>query len=124
MDVERRTGKGAIPAKLTFYMSEKQILSIQILRKFGWTLKFVRRPVFSNVTPVLTNIHDNTTGILMSDGILKISSDIKVRTTTEAPAIPGSKHEPPVEIVISDQHNGRYDYPALFNSHFLDQASH
>lgn len=121
MDVEKRMGKGPIPSKLAFYVTEKQIISIQILKKFGWMLEFIRRPVFSNVTPVLRNIHDSRVGILQSDGALKISSDIKLRMDTEPLSIQENPHEPPVEIEIRDKHIGRYDYPSLFNSHFLDQ---
>ena len=122
MEVEKRMGKGPIPAKLGFYVSEKQIQSMRILKKFGWMLEFVRRPVFSNVTPVLRNIHDNSVGVLQSDGTLKISSAIKTRINTNALSRQESVHERPVEIVITDKHNGRYDFPALFNSHFLDQV--
>lgn len=120
MDAERRIGKSSIPEKPAFFLNSQQIAGIRILRKFGWKLDFVRRPVFSDVTPVLRNIRDNSLGILEIDGILKISSDIKTRKTFREPSINMALGELPTEIEITDTATGMYGYPSLFNSHFLN----
>lgn len=119
MEVERRIGKGSIPDKPAVYLSPQQMVGIKILRKFGWKLDFVRRPVFSDVTPILRNIRDNSMGILEIDGILRISSDIKTRKTFKEQSTYTTLEDLPTEIVIADTTNGMYGYPSLFKSRFL-----
>lgn len=79
MEFEKRVGQSPIPSSPSFFLSEKQINGIDILNKFGWKLAFIRRPLFSEVIPVVENTHENSIGVLGVDGILQIRNDLKIR---------------------------------------------
>ena len=46
---------------------------------FGWILKFVRRPLFQDVVPVLFHPDSKQYGVLEEDGTLNSRSDINIR---------------------------------------------
>lgn len=82
MEIEQRTGQRPIPPSPTFFLNQKQINGIEVLKKFGWELAFIRRPLFSDILPIVKNAQENTVGVLGVDGILKISSELKLRKDT------------------------------------------
>lgn len=78
---EKRFGMGPVPASPEHYLNETQVNGMTILRKFGWKLVCVRRASVTEITTVFRNSHDNMVGVLGEDGILRISNDLKVRST-------------------------------------------
>lgn len=52
---------------------------MEVLKKFGWELTFIRRPLYSEVIPVVQNNQEQAIGVLGIDGVLKISDEIKIR---------------------------------------------
>lgn len=79
MEIDKRIGQSPIPSSPSFFLNQKQLNGIEVLKKFGWELAFIRRPLFCEITPVVRNIHEQAVGILGGDGILKINNEIKIR---------------------------------------------
>ncbi|MCU7853720.1 MAG: hypothetical protein KZQ80_16055 [Candidatus Thiodiazotropha sp. (ex Monitilora ramsayi)] len=79
---EKRFGMGPIPTSPEYYLNEKQVSGMAILRKFGWKLVCIRRPSVSEITTVFKNYQENTVGILGEDGILRVSNDLKIRRSS------------------------------------------
>lgn len=81
MEIDKRTGQHPIPSSPAFFLNEKQLNGMEVLKKFGWELAFIRRPLYSEVVPVVMNDQEQAIGILDIDGILKINDEIKFRGT-------------------------------------------
>ena len=79
MKQEKRKGLAPIPEKLEEVLNDAQMLSLNKLEGFGWNLKFVRRPLFQEVVPVLFHPDTNKYGILNDDGTLNAQPEIQVR---------------------------------------------
>jgi hypothetical protein len=76
---DKRIGMGPIPAKPKSYLKKEQVYGLAVLRKFGWRIVCIRRPSAVKTTTILINKHTNKLGILGSDGILRLTSNIKIR---------------------------------------------
>ena len=76
---EKRIGLGPIPSEPEHYLNAQQVHGLTILRIFGWKLVCIRRAVDSSNTTILRNKRENALGILGDDGILRLSSQIKIR---------------------------------------------
>jgi hypothetical protein len=77
VDNEKRKGDIPIPDNLEEVLNEAQRQALPGIVNSGWELRFLRRPMFQE--PVLVLRNDNRTGILDTDGRIKIQADIKVR---------------------------------------------
>ncbi len=60
-------------------LSTDQLLSLRRLESFGWTLRFIRQPLFQDPVPVVIKGKGTTIGILDEDGRLNINVDIQIR---------------------------------------------
>ena len=79
MDKEKRTGETPIPENLEEVLNAVQLLALRRMEGYGWALKFVRRPLFQSVVPVLLHAEGDRFGILEDDGTLNSQPDIRVR---------------------------------------------
>jgi hypothetical protein len=79
MDKEKRKGDSPIPVSIKDILNEAQLLSLSKMEGFGWILKFVRRPLFQDVVPVLFHPDSKQCGVLEEDGTLNTRSDINIR---------------------------------------------
>ncbi|MEN8179389.1 MAG: hypothetical protein ABFS39_12355 [Pseudomonadota bacterium] len=79
MEIDKRTGQSPIPSSPSFFLNNKQLNGMEVLKKFGWELTFIRRPLYSEVIPVVQNNQEQAIGVLGIDGVLKISDEIKIR---------------------------------------------
>ena len=66
--IERRVGMDAIPGDLWSRMTEQQRRSLSKLRGFGWSIKFVRRPLFQDQVIVLVDASGEQYAVLKEDG--------------------------------------------------------
>lgn len=82
MDGEKRFGMGPVPTSPEFYVNEQQVNGMTILRKFGWKLVCIRRPSLDEILPIFRNSHENSVGILGTDGILRINNELRIRKST------------------------------------------
>lgn len=60
-------------------LSMDQVLSLRRLESFGWTLRFIRQPLFQDPVPVVMQGKGKAIGILEEDGRLRIDIDIQIR---------------------------------------------
>ncbi|MCI0653596.1 MAG: hypothetical protein L0Y38_02070 [Methylococcaceae bacterium] len=60
-------------------LSMDQMISLNRLESFGWTLRFIRQPLFQDPVPVVIQGKGKAIGILEEDGKLNINVDIQVR---------------------------------------------
>lgn len=56
-----------------------QRLALRQIERFGWNLKFLRRPLFPERVAVVFNLEDNKIGLLEVDGKIDMQTDIDVR---------------------------------------------
>ncbi|HEV8694725.1 MAG TPA: hypothetical protein VGQ93_11185 [Lysobacter sp.] len=78
-DRERRQDKLLNGAALRAQLNEDQLMTLRELERFGWELKFVRRPPFQELVPVVFDGDRKSFCILKSDGTLEDNPDIKIR---------------------------------------------
>ena len=76
---ERRVQQPAIPEDYETLLNEPQLKSLKELESCNWTLKFVRRPLFQPVTPVLIDKTGNFTMVVEEDGMKNIRHGLELR---------------------------------------------
>ncbi|MEN8130800.1 MAG: hypothetical protein ABFS45_11525 [Pseudomonadota bacterium] len=79
MEEEKRKGVSPIPESLKEVLNEAQLRVLNKMEGFGWMLRFVRRPLFQGVVPVLFHPDSKQHGVLENDGTLNLQSDSKIR---------------------------------------------
>ena len=79
MAKEQRIGKPPVPENLVDTLNEEQIFTLRRMEAFGWELKFIRRPLFQDVLPVMFHTDSNQFGVLEDDGTLNMQRDLNVR---------------------------------------------
>ena len=92
MESERRKGMAPVPEKLNEVLNDVQLTSLQKLEGFGWTLQFVRRPLFQEVFPVLFHPDNGTLGVMRGDGVLDTEPDIQLSSYKDSDA-PDAPHQ-------------------------------
>jgi len=76
---ERRVHRVAIPDDIKSILTELQHQALARLEGFGWSVAFVRRPLFQDDIVVLFDPSGKRHAILNEDGSLDTSTDIHVR---------------------------------------------
>ena len=77
---EKRTGeKAPVPDDLISFMNEEQLLQYRSLERFGWYIKFIRRPVFQRPVCVISNPDGSIVAVLEDNGTVNESPDIVIR---------------------------------------------
>lgn len=84
MENERRRGEKPIPEDLERQLNDAQLIALPALERFGWELKFVRKPLFQSPVPVVFNADGTTVGVLEEDGRLNLQVDVQVRDAVVA----------------------------------------
>lgn len=79
MHEDKRKGDKPVPDHIEDYLNQVQLAELHTIEKFGWGLKFIRRPLFQEPVVVVTNQEGNSMGILDADGILNLDSGIDIR---------------------------------------------
>lgn len=79
VDKERRSGARPVPVRMLRDLNEAQRLTLASLEKFGWELKFVRRPMFMPAVPVVFDPDQKKFAVLEDDGSLNEAAAIKLR---------------------------------------------
>lgn len=79
--VARERRKGDVPSKtaLRAQLNEQQLDTLHGLERFGWELKFVRRPLFQEAVPVVYDRDTGVCSILRPDGSLEDNPAINMR---------------------------------------------
>jgi hypothetical protein len=79
MNDEKRKGLKPIPDDIKEHLSYAQQALLHTIEGFGWSLKFVRRPLFRETVVVVTSPDGNAIGILEEDGRLNLDPGIDIR---------------------------------------------
>jgi hypothetical protein len=79
MGVERRKQDNQLHDSLDDILSEAQLVTLNNMEGFGWSLAFVRKPLFQKVVPVLLHADNDKLGTLDENGTLNVQPDIKFR---------------------------------------------
>ena len=79
MDNERRKHDETRNAKSLSLLNTEQALTLHRIESFGWTLEFVRQPLFEQSVPVVIGADGKTIGIIEQDGNLNVNTDVDVR---------------------------------------------
>lgn len=76
---EKRIGVDAIPEDIRAQMTELQRHALASLAGFGWSINFVRRPLFQEQVIVLVDPSGKQYAILMDDGTIDRNIDFTMR---------------------------------------------
>lgn len=77
--VERRKGR-QYSAELRAQLNPDQQMTLNELERFGWELKFIRRPPFRDPIPVVFDADRTSFCVLRPDGTLDDHPDLLIRT--------------------------------------------
>jgi len=83
MDEEKRMGDKPIPDDVRRYMNTDQLAELHKIERFGWSLVYIRRPLFQESVIVVTGADGKSIGILEDDGRLNLEPDIETREVTK-----------------------------------------
>ena len=76
---ERRKGVSPIPLNLREFLNDDQRRTLRQIETFGWSLAFVRRPLFHDPVVVITNNERTTYSVIEQDGTINSEPDIAIR---------------------------------------------
>lgn len=76
---ERRTGLEAVPKDMRSRLTEIQRYTLANLENFGWSVRFVRRPLFQDQVVVLVDPAGRQHAILREDGSIDRDMDFEIR---------------------------------------------
>jgi hypothetical protein len=76
---ERRKTEAKHVVALKRELNQDQVLALAELEKFGWELKFIRRPMFKDPIPVVFDSDRRHFAILRDDGTLDENPEFDIR---------------------------------------------
>ena len=76
---DKRVSEKPVPDNINEYLNEAQSAELHHIESFGWTLKYIRRPLFQERVVVVINPDGSSIGILEEDGRLNLESNIDTR---------------------------------------------
>lgn len=79
IDRERRQVRLVPGATLRAQLNEDQLMTLCELERYGWELKFVRRPLFKDPIPVVIDGDRKSFSVLRPDGTLEDHPSLKWR---------------------------------------------
>ncbi|MGB5538950.1 MAG: hypothetical protein WBO37_02545 [Gammaproteobacteria bacterium] len=90
MQNDKRKGEQAIPENLRQVLTAAQAKTLDEITALGWQLKFVRRPLFQDPIPVVSNAKNDQIGVLDQDGKISIDTEFTIRAGSGRTDAPGS----------------------------------
>lgn len=79
MNRERRKGAPPVPPNLDTLLNPAQLVTLQELQTFGWTVSLVRRPLFTIPVVVLHSPDGSKMAVIEEDGSANYNPDIVLR---------------------------------------------
>ncbi len=77
MEHEHKRGEvDPVPDNLLKFLNEDQLMAYHGVERFGWYIKFIRRPLFQRPMCVLSNPEGTKLAVLEDDG--SINEDAKI----------------------------------------------
>ena len=87
MNNERRKGVNPVPENFEELLNEAQLRTLRSIRRFGWQLYFIRRPLFQEVVPVLISRDGDKCALLEANGSINEQVNLDIRDCTPAPEL-------------------------------------
>ncbi len=81
LEENRRKGTNPVPEILSKYMNSAQLHTYHLMQKFGWDIKFIRRPLFQDPVCVLTDPEKSILAVVEEDGFLNRQPNIPLRSS-------------------------------------------
>ena len=79
MSEEKRVGEMAIPVNVDDYLNDLQKVILGKINKFGWSLKFVRRPANEKPIIAIQDQDGKKIGVMLEDGEINFETGIELR---------------------------------------------
>ena len=79
MNNNKRSSEKTIPENIKDFLTDAQAAELNHIEGFGWSLKYIRRPLFQERVVVVMNPNGSSIGILEEDGRLNLESNIDTR---------------------------------------------
>lgn len=76
---ERRKNEAKLLSALRRELNQDQLLALAELEKFGWELKFIRKPMFQQPIPVVFDSDRKHYAVLKDDGTLDENPGFDIR---------------------------------------------
>ena len=76
---ERRHGGPAIPENLKQLMNPEQVRALSQIENFGWSLAFVRCPLFQTPQLIVSSPDHQGYAVIGEDGELEFDSHLQIR---------------------------------------------
>jgi hypothetical protein len=76
---DKRKGEKPIPNDIHNYLNEAQDAVLNKIQEFGWSLQFIRRPLFREPIVIAANAKGDAFGVLEVDGHFNTEPDILLR---------------------------------------------
>ncbi len=76
---DKRDKQPPIPVRLSEYLNQAQIATINKMEQFGWELFFVRRPLFQEVITIMRFLQSGETALIEEDGSFNRAHEVYVR---------------------------------------------
>lgn len=80
LELERRNADEVGKIRLRALLNDDQRMTLAELERFGWELKFVRRPMFQPSIPVIFDADRKTYAVLEADGTLNEYPGFEIRS--------------------------------------------
>jgi hypothetical protein len=77
---ERRKPKTPAAYEMERLLNDEQLVTLRELERYGWELKFVRRPPFQPIIPVVFDPDRSKFSVLEADGSVNDNPGFEIRT--------------------------------------------
>jgi hypothetical protein len=77
--LDKRNKQAPIPQNFLDYLTVDQEVALGSLRAFGWELKFIRRPPFTECVAILINTGSDAFSVLEKDGHINFAPALSLR---------------------------------------------
>jgi len=79
MEDDKRSREMPVPEDVNEYLTDAQSVELNKIENFGWSLKYIRRPLFQDPVVAVMSPDGSSVGILEEDGLLNLESIIETR---------------------------------------------
>ena len=85
---EKRKSQKPIPDNLEEYINRAQLKTLREIRRFGWLLFAVRRPLFMERAVIIKHVETNKFAVVKVDGTVDYHYDILIRNACDNESTP------------------------------------